>query len=233
MTAVGSGRSTSGTGTPPAPRERHALRDPLMSAVRLVLVLGALAVVYSQAPWNRPLDASALVELVTWLGVLAATVAWQIRGVVRSRRPWLRAVEAAILSVALLLVPFASAYVTFSYGDPASFTQPLTKLDAIYFTVTVFSTVGFGDVAPVSEPARLLVTVQMLADLALVGVIAKLLIGAAQWRRGSLSAGAGSTRPEAAGARPAFIRHTTPPVSDSRPRPDEAGAGHERPGDEE
>ena len=50
----------------------------------------------------------------------------------------------------------------------------------------VFATVGFGDIAPVSEPARLLVTAQMLADLVLIGTIVKVLVGAAQRRREAL-----------------------------------------------
>ena len=45
---------------------------------------------------------------------------------------------------------------------------------------------GFGDISPVSEPARLLVTVQMLADLVLIGTIVKVLVGAAQRRREAL-----------------------------------------------
>jgi voltage-gated potassium channel len=46
--------------------------------------------------------------------------------------------------------------------------------------VTVFATVGFGDIAPVSELARVLVTIQMLVGLLAVGVIAKFVLGAVQ-----------------------------------------------------
>ena len=51
-------------------------------------------------------------------------------------------------------------------ASAASFTQPLTRTDALYFTVTVFSTVGFGDITAKSEAARIVLIVQMLADLA-------------------------------------------------------------------
>ena len=44
--------------------------------------------------------------------------------------------------------------------------QPLTRADALYFAVTVFSTVGFGDITPESEAARVVLIVQMLGDLA-------------------------------------------------------------------
>ena len=53
-------------------------------------------------------------------------------------------------------------------ASAASFTEPLTRTDALYFTVTVFSTVGFGDISPKSEAARVVLIVQMLADLVLL-----------------------------------------------------------------
>jgi voltage-gated potassium channel len=48
--------------------------------------------------------------------------------------------------------------------------------------VTVFSTVGFGDIAPRSEPARVVLIVQMLGDLAVLGAGVRVLLGAV--RRG-------------------------------------------------
>lgn len=39
---------------------------------------------------------------------------------------------------------------------------PFTKITALYFTATILTTTGFGDIAPISDGARLLVTVQML-----------------------------------------------------------------------
>jgi hypothetical protein len=63
-------------------------------------------------------------------------------------------------------------------ASAAAFTQPLTKTDALYFTVTVFSTVGFGDITAKSEIARVVVIIQMLGDLALLAVGARLLLEA-------------------------------------------------------
>ena len=44
-----------------------------------------------------------------------------------------------------------------------NFSQPLNHTDALYFTVTVFATVGFGDITATTEAARLVVTGQMIA----------------------------------------------------------------------
>ncbi len=64
----------------------------------------------------------------------------------------------------------------------SSFGQHLSHTDALYFTVTVFSTVGFGDITAKSAVARLVVTGQMVADLIILGVAIKVITGAV--RRG-------------------------------------------------
>ncbi len=65
-------------------------------------------------------------------------------------------------------------------NSAASFTEPMTRTDALYFTVTVFTTVGFGDISPKSETARVVLMVQMFADLALLGTGVRVLFGAVQ-----------------------------------------------------
>jgi hypothetical protein len=176
--AAGSGRDRDG--------RPGTLARAVRSALSTLLVIGLLLTAYGLAPWDRRTELSALAQLAVWLVVIVAAVLWQIRAVLRSSHPWLRAVQGAVIGVALLIVPFAVSYQQLSAAGPEAFTQPLSRLDAFYFTVTIFTTVGFGDIAPVSGPARLLVTVQMLADLVLIGTIVKVLVGAAQRRREAL-----------------------------------------------
>ena len=80
----------------------------------------------------------------------------------------------------LFLLMFATAYFLMGRNDPADFTEPLTRSDALYFTVTVFSTVGFGDVSPKGETTRLVVTGQMILDLVFLGVGIRTILGAVQ-----------------------------------------------------
>jgi hypothetical protein len=88
-------------------------------------------------------------------------------------------------------------------ANPANFsTQPLTRTDALYFTVTVFATVGFGDITAVSQSARLVVTVQMLLDLLALGLVVRAFVGAVQSAR---QQAAQDTRPERDGG--AGLRH--------------------------
>jgi len=110
-------------------------------------------------------------------GVLVAV---QVRGILRSQQPRLRAIQALIVGVPLLIVVFAATYCTVDAQQPGAFSEALSRTDGLYFTLTVFATVGFGDITPVSQLARVLVTIQMVVGLLTVGVIAKVVFGAVQ-----------------------------------------------------
>jgi hypothetical protein len=83
-----------------------------------------------------------------------------------------------VLVVLYYLLLFASTYFVMERASAANFTQPLSRTDALYFSVTVFTTVGFGDITAKSETARAVLIIQMLADLALLGAGARVLLGA-------------------------------------------------------
>jgi voltage-gated potassium channel len=156
---------------------RRAIAGTLLHATAAVT---AMLWVYYQAPLDRPLDAVTGLLFVLGLSVFCAVMALQVRGIVRSREPRLRAVRAMAVGVPLLLVVYAATYVVVANAQTGAFTEPLDRTDGLYFTVTVFTTVGFGDISPVSELARVLVTTQMLVGLVTVGLVARLVFGAVQ-----------------------------------------------------
>jgi voltage-gated potassium channel len=139
-----------------------------------------LLVLYYEAPLDRPLDAVTGLLFIAALALFAAVVAYQVRSILRSHQPRLRAIRAMAVGVPLLLVVFAAMYIIVATQQSGAFTEPLSRTDGLYFTVTVFATVGFGDISPVSELARILVTVQMLVGLITVGLVAKVVLGAVQ-----------------------------------------------------
>lgn len=155
---------------------RAVLRTVLLSGVSVSVMLAA----YYTAPLDRPLGRGTGLMLVATLALFAALVAVQVRAILRSPRPRLRAIQALIIGVPLLIVAFAATYCTVDGQQPGSFSESLNRTDGLYFTVTVFATVGFGDISPVTQLARVLVTVQMLTGLLTVGVIAKVVFGAVQ-----------------------------------------------------
>ncbi|WP_405873696.1 potassium channel family protein [Streptomyces zaomyceticus] len=90
--------------------------------------------------------------------------------------PELRAAEALGTTLPLYLLLFATTYYLLERSGADSFSGALQRSDALSFTMTVFSTVGFGDISPRSEPARLLVTGHMPLNVLLIGVAARFLV---------------------------------------------------------
>ena len=163
---------------PPARRRRLIIA----AVLRGLVVTTVLVVLYYLMPLDQPWDTGTAVRLVIGLLIFAGLTAWQVKAVAGSRYPGLRAAEALGLIIPLYLLLFASTYFLMERASAANFTQSLSRTDALYFSVTVFATVGFGDIAAKSETARVVLIVQMLADLALLGAGARVLLGAV--RRG-------------------------------------------------
>ena len=148
------------------------------AVLRGLLYTTLLVVLYYLLPLDEPLGASAGVRILIGLLLFAGIAAWQIRNIAGSSYPALKAFEALGLILPFYLLLFASTYFVMERVSVASFTEPLTRTDALYFSVTVFSTVGFGDIAPRSEAARVVLIFQMLGDIALLGAGARVLLGA-------------------------------------------------------
>ena len=160
----------------PAARKRLIVASLLRAGASVTL----LTAVYYTIPLDRPLNAATWIRFVLGLGAVAAVIAWQVRAIVASDVPRLRAVQAVAIGLPMLLLLFASTYLRISRDAPDSFSEALGRTDALYFTVTVFTTVGFGDIAPRSELARILTMIQMITGLVVVGLVAKILLGAVQ-----------------------------------------------------
>jgi hypothetical protein len=170
--------------------------DELSPAAQKRMLVGALlraagsaallVVVYYLAPLNRPLDAGTWIEFALGLVVFAVITAYHARAIAASDVPHLRLIQAVATGLPTLLLLFAATYVLIARNDPDSFSEMLNRTGALYFTLTVFATVGFGDIAPRSDVARILTMIQMIINLAAVGLIGKILFGAvdvAQQRR--------------------------------------------------
>jgi hypothetical protein len=151
-----------------------------MMALRVLAVWIAVVLWYFFAPLDRPWNAWTALTLGAGLFLIGVGGYRQARAVVRSPFPRARVIAALMLSFPLLVVLFAGSYVLLEQDQPGAFSQRLTRLAALYLTLTVLSTVGFGDITPVSDAARVLVMVQMLADLVYLGLFVQVLAGAAR-----------------------------------------------------
>jgi voltage-gated potassium channel len=171
----------------PAAQRRRLLTAGLLRALAITVILGA-------GYYLLPLDrlSSVPIGLTIALGMLglAVVAAIQVRAVIRSRYPALKAVEALAATAPLFLLIFAAAYFLMAADEASNFTaETLTRTDSLYFTVTIFSTVGFGDISPASEAARILVMAQMILDLIVLGLGIRILVGAIEVGRRKTSNG--------------------------------------------
>ena len=145
---------------------------------RSALVGALLFVAYYLLPLNRTTEDVGVLLLVGGLILIGVVLAWQLRAIVDSPFPRLRGFQTLITGIPLLLVVFAAVFYLTGHAQPDSFTEPMDKIGAMYFTVTVFSTVGFGDITAKTDLARTLVTIQMLFNLVVIGLAAKVIFGA-------------------------------------------------------
>ena len=165
----------------PALRPRDRRRLVARAVARMVVTTTLLLVLYALAPVGPgPGGAGAVVRLVAVVVLFVVVVALQVRAIVSAAYPVLRAIEALVIAIGLFLVLFALLYLGLATAAPDSFTRPLTRVSALYFTATVLATVGFGDITAQSEAAQLLVTVQMLLGLTLLALAVRIFSAAAR-----------------------------------------------------
>ena len=159
-------------------RRLAILQSAAIIALAWVMILGAFYVL----PFNQLSSLRSVLRLTAVVALVAAVFLWQIRRITTAKLPELRAVEALGIVIAVFLVGFSVIYLSMSHKSPSTFTQTLDQTRALYFTVSVFSTVGFGDITPRTDTGRLIVAAQMLLDLVVIGVVVRLIFSAARTR---------------------------------------------------
>ncbi|MEU1778395.1 MULTISPECIES: potassium channel family protein [Streptomyces] len=155
-------------------------RPPVGAVLRPLATATALVLAYYLLPMDERFTGGAAVTLVLGLAALLLLFLRQLRSISASPQPRLRAVETLATTVPLFLLLFATTYHLLERNVPGSFSEHLNRTAALYFTLTVFSTVGFGDIVATSEPARIVTTAQMAADVLLIGVAARVVVGAVE-----------------------------------------------------
>jgi len=175
----------------PVARRGALLRCGATILLSWVFVIGAFCVL----PIGHESGLRAFVRLGLDIALIGAVFAWQIRRISVAELPELRAVEALGIVIVVFLVLFSGIYLAMSHDAPKTFTQTLDHIQALYFTITIFSTVGFGDITPRTDTARVLVSIQMLLDLVIIGAAVRLIFSAARSRIAPTST-VGVTQPE-------------------------------------
>jgi voltage-gated potassium channel len=67
-----------------------------------------------------------------------------------------------------VIMAFSVAYLLLARSDPAQVAGLHTRLDALYFTLTTITTVGYGDIHPAGQEARAISSLQTVFDVIFV-----------------------------------------------------------------
>jgi hypothetical protein len=172
-------------------------RESLLLALRPVAIVAGLLLLYALTPVNAgPAAVAAVLSSLASIALLLWIMVRQTRRIARHAEPAVAAVEALALLGTLFILSFSMTYVALSASDPASFSQPVDKVAAIYFSMTIMSTVGFGDIVAVSDVARMTVVVHMIANLVLLALVVRLITEVTRWARAQRTT-AGAARKDA------------------------------------
>lgn len=158
-------------------------------AVWTTAVAGCLAVAMVVAYFLLPLDllgpdhpAVGWTMFVLALVVVAAVLLWEVHAVLTSRRAARPGMIIPLLILLSILVFSAGYYVLAK--RPGELIGLRTRLDALYFTVVTLATVGYGDITPSGQAARLVDIVQILYNFVFLTAGAT---SFTKWLRGEVS----------------------------------------------
>jgi voltage-gated potassium channel len=183
---MGSRRPATLAGMPRRPRPpRDASGDLGRALLRGVLAGGAGFAVYALAPVAdgplRTSDGLVVVASVLGFGLLVAGAA------VRERRAGVGPDSGARIENLVAIILWAVAFFALVYFRLSLAPDQLmgieTRVDALYFTVSTLTTVGFGDIVAVGQAARAVVLVQMVFNISVLALAVRVLLAAVQRRR--------------------------------------------------
>jgi 4-amino-4-deoxy-L-arabinose transferase-like glycosyltransferase len=115
-------------------------------------------------------------QLLVAAAVFAVVLLHQVRAIVRHPQPLHRAIVSLAVLLPLFVVMYAWVYLTLSTADPATFDGAMSRTESLYYTVTVATSVGFGDITPKTDTARIVTMLQMAADVTILVVGVRLIV---------------------------------------------------------
>ena len=152
-------------------RKSRPRRERIRDLLQHLLVLAvALAAFYLVPVTGRFWNLSALGFFVVLIG-LVVMVSRQLTTQARAGSNSSVQLKSLLFLLYPVVAVFALAYYLLFVHNPAEFDGIANRTDALYYTVVTLGTVGFGDVHPVGQLAKILTMVQIVFDLIVIGLL--------------------------------------------------------------
>jgi hypothetical protein len=150
-----------------------------------LLALAGSLVGFAAVPraWER---AALAIETLSILPLLALLAVGILRFVYRSRRLTIDGVFATVVVYMIVAILFSRLYLLLLGLDPqaldlpvapASRTSQLLQVDLLYYSLITQCSVGYGEILPVSEVARMLAVIQAVVGQFYMAVVVALFVG--------------------------------------------------------
>jgi hypothetical protein len=150
-------------------------------------LLGLVGSLIAFAPvphaWERLARGAETTSLLPLLALLAAGI---LRFVYRSRRLTVDGIFATMVAYVIIAIIFSRLYLLLIMANPASFALPvaatqrtphLLQVDLLYYSLITQCSVGYGDILPVSEAARMLAVIQAVVGQFYMAVVVAIFVG--------------------------------------------------------
>jgi voltage-gated potassium channel len=165
------------------PQWRH-IRSALIG-LWLVSLAGSLLALVPQ-PGESPRLLARCAEIASLVPLCAILAFGMLRFVFRERRLTVDGIFATVAAYLVVALMFAQVYLLMLAWNPDSFTLPvaaadrsphLLQNDMTYFSLVTLATVGYGDILPRSETARMMAMIEAVVGQFYVAVIVAVFVG--------------------------------------------------------
>lgn len=143
----------------------------------LVLLTTAYYIVPLRFDWSDSWSIERLLLSLLALAMLAVVFRYQIARSNRVLPLRFRRIQWLLTALYTLVLVFALVYAFTAAWAPSQFDAIHDRTDALYFSVTLVATVGFGDIHPTGTVGQLIATVHMVFNLVYLGTALRLLTG--------------------------------------------------------
>ena len=143
------------------------------SVAGTVAVLLAFTVAFGFLPWERlSLESELVVSLTFGVGLVGTgwLVFSQALSYRRAAGSGSERLRGLLVAVYLAVLFFATAYYLLEQAREEEIVGLSTRLDSLYFALTVLSTVGFGDIHAAGQAARAMVSAQIVFDVLVISL---------------------------------------------------------------